>query len=167
MSEPIWCDITIKIPASWWPEGDDKPMIVRDLWAALINGDGQHDPSGDGGLIVTSNGEGNYGLHDSYVTDVLDWCEKHRVPYTASDETKYDMPGETRHFDGTNSWSGMSAADTYVLPVHEWESMMAEAGDDHFALVRKVTAYFAKMRWSVEGADISHLPSEYPEEDDE
>lgn len=187
MSEPIWCSVRFKVPASWngpmvvspfdthrTPTPDrptemipTPPWFVTDAAEALINGTGPDgevetgpgDMAGDGWTIWNVNGEGNYGLNDDDLAGVLDWCCTQRVPYYATSDPKYEMAGEIDFFDGDVHRNGECGSDGEPkLAYALW--LQAKEHADPLACVE---AYFDLLTLPpFEEVDISHLPAKYP-----
>lgn len=160
MGEPIWCSIQAKVPATWFD--GPEPGIVTMLGAALCGGDAMTD-SGDGFVTITVNGEGNYGLCDSYVEDALDWMEKHRVPYVAESEAKYDFLGEIRLHSGRarRIWTGVTSGDMVVLTEPVYKDIVTGRSSGYVS----VEDYFERFGRNVDTLSIEHLPERYPEEE--
>lgn len=152
MSEPIWCNIRFRIPDTW---GDDNPLI-RGLSEALINGE---TDCRDG--VWSAGGEGNYGLYDSDVEYWLDWMRKHRVPFIASSEPKYEWDGESIVNNGLQEWRGTSGADQALLSKQEFDAIVA--GTSEFESVEQ---FFTIMNASTPAHLLAHLPDQFPEEDE-
>jgi hypothetical protein len=174
MSEPIWCDVRIKIPHAWWPTAEDvgadestMPWFVERI--GLYDGNTDVD-AGDGFWIVTVNGLGNYGHYDTEVEPVLNRLVELRIPHSVHDEAKYECAAEDFYFDGTEAWGGTSSAGEPVLTAGQWKALRAaipetrEPFEVDQELVENVEAHFKRMTWTVEEADISHLPAERPKE---
>lgn len=168
MSEPIWCDVSIRFPDSWNSEqcqvvvgAATRPSnpLVAGLTEALINGyveAGDEDED-----VVNVHGEGNYGLYDADVAIWLDWMREHKVPFVASSDAKYEFEGETVVFDGTNEYSGTSGVDQALLSKQEYDSI--KAGRSEFATVE---AFFTVLNTSVSAFSIEHLPAGFPGDDE-
>lgn len=164
MSEPIWCYVDIVVPDTWIKEGEALPPWAELLQDVLINGESWSTERDAGSVFISANGEGNYGLYDNGLEEVLDWCEKHRVPYIARDETKYDCAGEQRLFDGEKLIVAASdEARGVVLDHATWLSIDAGTHEDYTS----VADYFAKHHRSIAELSIDHLSTEPPEEEEE
>jgi hypothetical protein len=171
MSEPIWCNINIATPASWVDPSDDELRPLRGFLAGVILDDdglinGESDVtviSADGRAHWSWNGEGNYGLYDSAVEEALDWCEANHIPYIATSDTKYDMTGEIRIFDGHESRSG-EYNEGVVLTEQDYRMIRANA--DLSNPWKEVVDYFERLNVAIDQLSVAHLP-EFPPEEDE
>jgi len=161
MSEPIWCNVTVHVPATWCLD-DTTPTIIDWLERALINGDTSDDPveGHDNRVEFRVNGEGNYGLFDDELEEAFDWCHEHHVPYIAHDESKYDMQGEIRWYDGGNEVISGRFDSEVVLTEQQWRSM--QEGKFNFATPNE---YFERLSRTLSDVTIDHLPEQEPTSD--
>lgn len=182
MSESIWCDIFVRIPTSWdaqtYEEGGEPaalgggiaeyPKPIRLLADAL--GKGYVDQDGDDPTVWDIHGEGNYGLTDEDVTEALDWCERHAVPFVATDDGKYEIGGEFRAFDGREyvaSDLAHTEAFGVVMPLATFEGIVnrestGDPVDDDRAVIAAIRAYFAQGQPTIGQFSIDHLPEHEP-----
>jgi hypothetical protein len=170
MSEPIWCNVNIATPATWVDQADpnDWKPLPGFLAGVLLDHDGlingEHDcVTVDGRAQWSWSGEGNYGLFDSTVEEALDWCEANRVPYVATSDTKYDMTGEIRIYDGTERADG-DYNEGVVLTEHDFNTIHDSSPFDDVRW-KKVVDYFKRLNRTVADLPIEHLPATPPEEE--
>lgn len=154
MSEPIWCHIQFRTPAGW------------DEWATrLLPQYFENDwgPDEDGVITWEIQGEGNYGLNDSDLEDILAVLYEFHVPYVASSDPKYEMDGERNVFDGVKIWTGECAGyGAAVLDVNVYHHIMN--GCSEYASVEH---YFAVQNCDISNLSIDHLQAFPPPDPDE
>jgi hypothetical protein len=166
MSEMIWCHVKVKTPRTWNTQ-DDKghlvpPWFMEDLNNALCNGDGIDVwEEADGFVIWSVNGEGNYGLADSDVEDVIAQLLAMRVPHVAHDDPKYEYSGSNVYYDGNETHDVlMRVADGeggITMTESHWVDMQ---NLDNDAIARRVRHLFTVP--TIEDMPIDHLPTECP-----
>lgn len=150
MGEPIWCSVKFRTPVSWGGEND----LVKGVIDSLLEFDHRDDE-----WVI--EGEGNYGLWDGNIQFWLDWMLKHKVPFIATSEPKYEHPGETRVFDGHGLWCGESSADSAVLSEETYKAI--QAGDSDFSTVEQFFEILNTV--TTTKFSIDHLPDKFPSED--
>lgn len=174
MGEPIWCNVYVKVPTSWNKPGvptrydpdttePGKPEVVGRLCEAL-GADYDVEINGDVSIWHAA-GEGNYGLADSDIEEVLDWCEKHLVPYRATDDPKYEFMGTIKVFDLKEVHERTGDADgNATMAEYEYNNLKAEfdSSDD---LVAALDTYFNGLP-GLDEIDISHLPALEPDSEE-
>lgn len=159
MAEMMWCNIEVRAPRAWiakdergydvlmFPDGYEKAE-PGETYAAdpqLMNGDAcvMDHPTDPASVLVQFNGEGNYGLADDDLAAFLAECRRVGVPYSASDDPKYDIPGTVRIVgDGVEISRTATEGGAVVLDECDYRTMRAAAGDDHGAFAAAVAAYF-------------------------
>lgn len=153
MSEPIWCDIHVKYPASW----GERPWFCDMLADALINGyDDEVEPG-----VWSFHGEGNYGLYDSEVEEALDWLRTHRIPFVAHSDTKYEFSADHWVYDGKADNLVTFEGDTERAMLDEATWRKIDAGEHpDFPTVE---AYFTRAERGIADLEVDHLPAELPE----
>jgi hypothetical protein len=173
MSEPIWVDMKVKFPSSWYDGGEEHPWWFTALADAFINGDAVIEPTDDGNWVAEISGEGNYGSSDSWAEEPLEWLAANGVPQMIHDDAKYEFQAEDKFFDGHEWWEGTSAGEDFALTSQTWRFINQRVDDENPGLSRivrgsrvyfEVARYFERMRWDVTTADLSHLPTEMPPE---
>ncbi len=119
-----------------------------------MGGDGIEDAEAVGEVLadVHTYGEGNYGLCDSELEEVLQFLEEWSVPYIAHDESKYDMVGSIHMFDGETCFQGRWD-DGPVLDLQTYRKIIA---GDHIDY-ESIEDYFAKLNRSIGELPIDHL----------
>lgn len=170
MSEPIWCTIRVKTPASWMPEdpptpthygqeGEGLPMWAGGLSEALCNGSTDWTRADDT-IVWDFSGEGNYGLADDDVEFWLDWLGAHHVPFYASDDSKYEFQGSWRLFDGEKIVAqGAIGTDDLVLDRHDWAAIKSGK-----SWAKTVDDYFDPPK--LDDLSIAHLPAAPPHDEE-
>lgn len=177
MSEPIWCSINFKTPLGWFDDDNqaehpDFP-VARVLREALLNGDDDVslcDPGkglipNEPGLIWNFNGEGNYGLMDEDVEWALNWLREHKVPFVATDDTKYDMVGTIivsgpgGEFEGRWNEEVVMSEQMFRAIQKAWDHAPVGA-------LSAITDYFDRLDVDINEMAVSHLPAVPPKEDE-
>lgn len=159
MGESIWCNVQVATPLSWGDDGDKIPGVAM-IADALINGFCNERVEADR-RIWNINGEGNYGLSDDDVAAGLTWLTEHGVPYDAHSEPKYEMSGERDVFDGVQHYEReCNEGGSVTLGSYRWNELKAMPDP-----IAAVDAHFAMPE--IEAMDISHLPAECPQLDEE
>jgi len=159
MSEPIGCNISIHLPATWGTD-TEKPAIVLLFENALLRGgliEPEPVPGTVGRVHWEIDGEGNYGLSDSEVEEGLDWLLEHKVPFIATDDTKYDLRGRIMHFDGVRQYDGRYDGDVVLC----WEDYEAIGRRTH-TMYSTVDDYFTRLTRPLSDITIGHLPTTPP-----
>jgi hypothetical protein len=178
MSEPIWTTIQVRCPASWnGPEREyhgyrdvSPPAPFAAIADYLSEMDSNWDPEA---CLWIFQGEANYGMAADAVTEFLDWCEAHKVPYRANDDTKYEFAGETRiydpHTDEVTSFGNDGDTGTIVMHLSTWEGIRAahttEAGHLTQGAIHAVAEHFARDV-DICSISIDHLPAECPQDEE-
>jgi hypothetical protein len=191
MSEPIWCNVQIRIPESWnvevcdpngKPTGEvNPPWFIADLGDALLNGeqpdevrymnvvDGQRVEVHHPGCWQTT-GEGNYGLGDSDVDTVLEICRMLRVPYIAVQDSKYEFDGELQIHDGSSLWYRTCNEGGVVMTRSDWEALTRQPQDteirDGLEIVTAIEDWWQAGMVEIQDLPIDHLPAVCPDRDD-
>lgn len=159
MSEPIWCDVSVVLPASW---GIDSSKIecIDTIADILLNGYTDCDAlEGTDRVRWTLNGDGNYGLYA--IEQELAWLQEHGIPYYASSDPKYEWLGEVRVFDGHNEWQRTGGPDgAVVMDYNDLKRCL-----DHDDPLAAVKAHFELP--DINEVDISHLPASPPSEEED
>lgn len=170
MSEPIWCDFYVKLPSSWGAISNDRgvfcvedawPQIVKNVAWALINGDTDADVRNDGSTIWHVNGEGNYGLYDDDFQEARGRCQQHRIPYLATDDSKYEFDGSIEIYDGQEVRRGSHGNSGTTINYSDFVRFLKEP--DPLAAIRQ---HFEGLTLDLETVDISHLPAAEPGTED-
>lgn len=168
MSEPIWCNIQVRVPRSWVASPDSPaPWFIERM--SLCNGDTYLDDTDVEALLWCSDGEANYGLGDSYhLGPMLEWLEANRIPYRAIEDSKFEWLGEYRVFDGNDVHSADYAGESVVLTETAFLGYVAKHpapnGHLHTGVLAEIGAYFDKTNIDITKVSIDHLPAEMPEE---
>lgn len=170
MSEPIWTNIHVRIPPSWNtgdPADPKPPEALVDIIEYLYDGYSPAEWWAEGSCWQMQ-GESNYGLAGEAVTEFLDWCHQHRVPYRAWDDTKYEFFGTTRVYDGgdeVDAFTNDGSEGSIVMTNREWLDLLG-VNDDETVVVARVAAFFRRDR-EVTDLPIDHLPEKPPVDEDE
>lgn len=169
MSEPIWSVVTVKVPRSWLASAEDALPFIDELADAMLNGSTDVAPceDDDTAWIVQVDGEANYGISgDDEVQHVLDWLLSNRVPFEASDETKYECAGEWYAYDGNEAGTVRTGAQDanrgHVLDSMDWQLI----ADGNHPWAKSVEDYFYGTL-HVHQTSVDHLPADAPSFDDE
>lgn len=184
MSEMMGADLSFKVPLSWEGEvrvetfnwGAHEQYVVRTVrmpqfeWFEAME---VTQPEGATYLECSWSGELNYGWYDSDGECLLEWLRNHRVPYLASCDAKYEFDGSVDFYNGNPEGDVISRTSSnagVTLDAAEWRELVDASGKDPNVdpnrwLVGKVDEHFAAI--DLDGCDISHLPEDPPEEDDE
>jgi hypothetical protein len=167
MSEPIWTNIEVRVPPTWNPSDDEVPE-----WLEAINDylcDGYSGPEWNAeGSYWHLQGDANYGMAADSVGEFLDWCHKHKVPYRAWDDTKYEFVGQTHIYDGGSEVDVFTndGNDGYIVMTSDHWSAIWSAHDGETALVAAVAAFFERDR-AITALSIAHLSPNPPPIDDD
>jgi hypothetical protein len=104
MSEMMWCDVEVLLPAKWGTDIDNPPAVLADLACELR--DYVHcEPHGPIRAHWTFQGKANYGIEGTALDGILERLREARVPYVAADDGKCEIPGIIHRFDGTNLYT--------------------------------------------------------------
>ena len=166
-----WLNVTVKIPASWWPDRDESehPFNVFACIAnTLYNGDGNIDvdTTDDGGLLVSTAGHARYGMCS--IDRELGELVELRIPYCVEDDGQGDetAPSDWHLYDGHDT----EGRDPMTLHFHGLEDGMTYgelkailAGEHAWA---KTPLEFFENAPTIERCSIEHL-LDAPHPDDE
>lgn len=175
MSEPIWCNVWIKVPPSWGPE---PPWFVGLASDALINGEPatlnriiERTPEGEVRWVErpgewSVNGFGNYGLADSGLEVALGVCERLGVPYIASDDPGPEWSGSWVEFDGFRKRTAVYDGNQTLLDHQTYKTIVA--GESDFDSVDEFFTFARRgIDETLDSFKLGHLPTECPSPEEE
>lgn len=157
MSEPIWCNVSVRYPTSW----GERPWFIDQLADALING---VDEQGADEGIWCIEGEGNYGLYDDEVQAVLDWMTDNRVPFVAHSDAKYEFEADHWIYDGAADNIHRFTGDSSRIMIDEntWRRITTGKHPEH----RTMEEFWDAANRCINDLSIDHLPAELPADPD-
>lgn len=152
MGEAIWVNINFRVPATW-PASRYVPY-GWDIYDSQIV---------DGVNHVQFSGEGNYGLEDDEIQNLLELLREQRVPFVATQDPKYEYSGVIGVFDGFTEVTGTCDSDGATLSEARFRSI-AGGSDKTFLSVH---SYFRLLNVDIEQLPIDHLQSWPPPDPDD
>lgn len=172
MSEMIWTVVEFRFPASWnLTDYDDGAPALPAVIAEAIEGgywdDISHDPKHN---VWTISGDQNYGL--AAIDELLELLRRHRVPYVAHDETKYEFGGETQIYDGNkegnvDQFANVGNDSGIVMTGGQFEAIRAQFDlEGAIPLIHELENFFRRDR-DITNLPIDHLPERAPLTQDE